>query len=110
MLAPGISRACGAEERARVQVGPSVTCDHKFALDLQAICLGEPVPPHAVAVMRTNDGRNNCSKKQPYLAFLLPERGRYIWMRSWEAWGLRKCSLCGAPPPPSQCVPVSLRR
>lgn len=68
---------------------------HVFAENLQAICQGEPVPPTAVAVMRTNDGRNSCSKKQPYLAFLLPERGRYVWMRSWEAWGLRKCSLCG---------------
>ena len=68
---------------------------HKFSENLQAICQGEPVPPTAVAVMRTNDGRNSCSKKQPYLAFLLPERGRYVWMRSWEAWGLRKCSLCG---------------
>jgi hypothetical protein len=77
----------------------SVLHGHVFAASLRAICMGEPVPPSAVAVMRTNDGRNNCSKKQPYLAFLLPERGRYVWMRSWEAWGLRKCSLCGAVQP-----------
>jgi hypothetical protein len=69
---------------------------HDFAADLQAICAGQPVPPDAVAVMKSSDGRNGFAKKAPYLAFLVPERGRYLWMRSWEAWGLRKCSLCGA--------------
>ena len=69
---------------------------HEFAEDLQAICAGQPIPPNAVAVMKSADGRNGFAKKAPYLAFLVPERGRYLWMRSWEAWGLRKCSLCGA--------------
>jgi hypothetical protein len=68
---------------------------HVFAQNLQDICKGEAVPPNGVAVMRSTDGRNGSSKKLPYLAFLVPERGRYLWMRSWEAWGLRKCSLCG---------------
>ena len=69
---------------------------HVFAADLQAICAGEPVPPAAVAVMRSKSGRDGAAMKRPYLAFLVPERGRYLWMRSWEAWGLHKCSLCGA--------------
>jgi hypothetical protein len=71
------------------------TSGHVFAQSLQDICKGEAVPPNGVAVMRSTDGRNGSSKKLPYLAFLVPERGRYLWMRSWEAWGLRKCSLCG---------------
>jgi hypothetical protein len=69
---------------------------HDFAADLQNICGGQSIPGDAVAVMKSLDGRNGYAKKTPYLAFLVPERGRYLWMRSWEAWGLRKCSLCGA--------------
>ena len=81
---------------------PVSAAGHEFAEDLRDVCKGEAVPPDAVAVMRSSDGRNGSSKKLPYLAFLVPERGRYLWMRSWEAWGLRKCSLCGVlshPPP-----------
>lgn len=87
----------------RANAAPA-TGGHVFAQDLQDVCKGEAVPPDAVAVMRSSDGRNGSSKKQPYLAFLVPERGRYLWMRSWEAWGLRKCSLCGAAPRTPPCA------
>lgn len=81
--------------RQEPRISAEQAAGHTFAEELQQICQGQPVPHDAVAVMRSSDGRNAQAKKAQCLAFLVPERGRYIWMRNWEAWGLRKCSLCG---------------